>query len=107
MKKLLTIISILMFSSMLFGKKHINPNGHPFTLNVECFIEPDWGSIGYSANMPLTSWLTIKGGSYPYRINEASLSSSGNYILNSQNTWNELYIGGEVHIPIYKLWDKN
>ena len=67
MKKILTIVSILIFSTILFGKKHINPNGHPFTLNISTQIENSGAYIGYDgfsidANLPIASWITIKGG---------------------------------------------
>ena len=107
MNKLLTIISIFMLSSMLFGKKHINPNGHPFTLNVAGQFEFD-ENFAFSANMPLASWLTIKGGFYSDRYEHYYSIGSGTYAFNGNSdlSYGVGYIGGELHIPIYKLWDK-
>ena len=112
MKKLILLITI---SSVLFGEINDveNPNGQPFTLNLSLRYElPKDDRVServLSAKMPISSWFTIKGGYYTDRYSITGVKySSSNSITHSEipkihDIW---YIGYELHLPIYKLWEK-
>ena len=106
-------------------KKHINPNGHPFTLNISTQIEDSGAYIGYDglsidANIPIASWFTIKGGFFydrylgeKFKINKSSsyntdITSGDSITLEHLETksFSVFHFGFETHLPIYKLWEK-
>ena len=111
MKKLIILLAI---STVLFGGINDvkNPNGQPFTLNISYRYELPVNNLKgeriLSAKMPLVSWLTINGGYYKDRYYSTRLMHSSQYLIQSELplTHNVWYIGGELHLPIYKLWEK-
>ena len=110
MKKLILLLAI---STVLFGGifKEINdvknPNGKPFTLNISAQYEFDVNAR-VNANMPITSWFTIKGGFFLDRYKGTTYWSSSDYTYSRSynGTYDVFYLGGELHLPIYKLWEK-
>ena len=119
MKKLITIMSILMFSTTyggnlinnLFKTQNSNPNGHPFTLNISSvFVDADNASFHFRTeiNLPINSWLTIKGGKFEDRDTHRGYDKEGDILTPVKvNNHKIFYTGVEIHLPVYKIWNKN
>ena len=121
------LILFLVLVTLSFPKDWLggyqNPNGKPFTLTIGMNWER-WdrqmnGKTGVDkyANearidikFPIHSLLTLKLSRFNdrgyYRYTTGTTSDGHPYIdLSSKNNW-ITSLGGELHLPIYKLWEK-
>ena len=74
-----------------------NPNGNPFLLSITKGSGENFG-----ISMTISKWATIK-----YNVNENDhyeLSNADASLNKISQVSNEIQL--EVHIPLYKLWEK-
>tara|TARA_B100000315_G_scaffold140686_1_gene129749 strand:+ start:460 stop:837 length:378 start_codon:yes stop_codon:yes gene_type:complete len=125
MKKL--IIAIIL-CTLSFSKdwlaNHQNPNGKPFTLTFGMNWE-QWDRIRYTNDekeyyttddgriditLPIHSLLTLKWSYFldrGYTTYKTGTTSDGHsYHLPTSKNNRITSLGGELHLPIYKLWEK-
>ena len=107
MKKiLLLLLTSSLFSGVFDGLE--NPNGKPFTLNLSAQMDMSWGYGNVSFNLPINSWITIKGIYFKdyYETTRVFQLSNGNvYGTDYRGEYDVYDLGLEVHLPLYKLWE--
>ena len=136
MKNLILFLVLVTFSfSKDWLGGHQNPNGKPFTLTIgwyleqgrsslmqQLFLEPESGDVSIegrlNVTLPISSLFTIKLAVFKDRGYESAESIRVDHnqyddelIISHYNAHGEdgiwiRSIGGELHLPIYKLWEK-
>ena len=102
MKRLIWVLILMI--TLGFSKQHYNPNGHPWTINISSQIDLVEGYGEISVVLPIATWMTIKGGYFTdYYEHSASI---GDWYFTSDRAFDVLKVGAELHIPLYKLWEK-
>ena len=130
MKITISIISIFILSTNLFGgifDEVVNPNGKPFLLSIR-LEQKLTDSFRYSDNsyrkgheyytwefkLPVTNYLTVNlelptfehGEIFEYCFGPENCGDDDVQDLDQYVKIHKRTIGVELHLPIYKLWDK-
>jgi hypothetical protein len=127
MKKLILLL-LITFS---FSAGHQNPNGRPFSLNVKLdyfnhekkqvydydgpnddnwFSTRDREQFIVTFTLPVSEYLTlstrlnngINGSFYAAGVGEPA----GNNLFDMYSLQEKSYFSAELHLPLYKLWEK-